>query len=75
MDMCDAVRMMVSLSGMSHREIAARLGKSDAYVSVMVGSVCSGRDVGIRKLAAIADACGYDLSLVDRETGRGITLG
>lgn len=74
MDICGAIREMVSSSGMSHREIAAKLGRSDAYVSVMLGSVCSGKDVGIRRVVALADACGCDVTLVDRETGRSVSL-
>ena len=74
MDLCNVMRKMVSESGKSHRELAHDLGRGDAYVSVAVSNVCAGRDVGVSRLVSIADACGYDVTVVDRSTGVGVTI-
>jgi hypothetical protein len=51
------------------------MGKSDAYVSVAVSNVCNGRDIGVSRFVSIADACGYNVEVVSRDTGERIRLG
>lgn len=75
MNLCEVMRRIVAGSGRTHRELASDMGMSDAYVSASVSRVCSGNDIGVGKLVSIADACGYDVELVSRETGERLTLG
>ena len=74
MNLCKALRSMTADSGKTHREIARDLGRGDAYVSVAVSNVCNGKDIGVGKLASIADACGYDVVLVNRGNGDQLTV-
>lgn len=75
MNLCGALRKMTADSGKSHREIAHDLGRGDAYVSVAVSNVCSGKDIGVSRLVSIADACGYDVVLAKRDGGESLTIG
>ena len=72
MDAIDALRVMVEASGMTHRQIAHRLGKYDAYVSQVLTRA---RDPQAATLADIARACGYRLDLVPLDGGATITIG
>ena len=75
MSLCELLRKIIDASGRSHRDLAASMGKSDAYVSVAVSNVCNGRDIGVSRFVSIADACGYDVEVVSRDTGERIRLG
>ena len=72
MDSITALRAMVEASGLTHRQIARRLGKYDAYVSQIM---TRGRDAQASTLADIAHACGYRLDLVPLDGGDPITIG
>lgn len=74
MDLYGVLRKMVSGSGKSHRELARDLMRGDAYVSVTLTKVCSGKDIGVSKLVSIADACGYDVAVVSRADGERVTI-
>ena len=75
MNLCEVMKEMVAESGKSHRELASELGRSSTYVSVAMTNVCNGKDVGVERFLAIADACGYDVVVVSRSTGESVTLG
>lgn len=72
MQTIDAMRAMIDQSGLTHRQIAHRLGKYDAYVSQVVSRA---RDPQASTLADIARACGYRLDLVPMDGGASITIG
>ena len=72
MDASQALREMVEASGLTHRQIARRLGRYDSYVSqVLTRSGSPGGDT----IASIAHACGYRLDLVPIDGGSTITIG
>ena len=62
MDAQGALRVMIEQSGLTHRQISARLGKHDTYISQAVR-----RSPGADTLASIASACGYRLVLVSND--------
>jgi len=72
MDVQQAMRAMVDASGMTHRQISARLGRYDSYVSQLLTrqSVPS-----VDTVAQVAHACGYRLELVPVGDGRSLTIG
>lgn len=72
MDTKQAIREIVQRSGLTHRQIAHRLGKYDTYVSQITSRATTpnGDD-----LAALARACGYRLELVPIDGGDHITIG
>ncbi len=72
MDVQQAMRAMVDASGMTHRQISARLGRYDSYVSQLLTrqSVPS-----VDTVAQVAHACGYRLELVPIGGGRSLTIG
>jgi transcriptional regulator with XRE-family HTH domain len=72
MDVQQAMRAMVDGSGMTHRQISARLGRYDSYVSQLLTrqSVPS-----VDTVAQVAHACGYRLELVPIGDGRSLTIG
>ena len=72
MQTIEAMRAMIDQSGLTHRQIAHRLGKYDAYVSQVVSRA---RDPQASTLADIARACGYRLELVPMDGGEAITIG
>lgn len=72
MDASSALRQMVETSGLTHRQIARRLGRYDSYVSQMLTrSGAPGADT----IASVAHACGYRLDLVPIDGGEPITIG
>ena len=72
MDSASALRYVVETSGLTHRQIAHRLGRYDSYVSqVLTRSGAPGADT----IATIARACGYRLELVPMDGGEAVTIG
>ena len=61
MDASQALRRMVETSGLTHRQIARRMGRYDAYVSQMLTRT---QAPGADTVASVARACGYRLELV-----------
>lgn len=72
MDVQQAMRAMVDASGMTHRQISARLGRYDSYVSQLLTrqSVPS-----VDTVAQVAHACGYRLELVPTADGDALVIG
>lgn len=72
MDVQQAMRAMVDASGMTHRQISARLGRYDSYVSQLLTrqSVPS-----VDTVAQVAHACGYRLELVPMAGGDALAIG
>lgn len=60
------IREMCKASGSSMRSVSAELGKSPAYVR-LAGR--AGGSPALATVADVADVLGYDLAIVDRETG------
>jgi len=71
MDSVQALREAVEVSGLTHRQVAQRMGRHGAYVSQTLRQKSVGGDV----LASIATACGYRLALVPLDGGRSIVIG
>ena len=71
MDSVQALREAVEVSGLTHRQVAQRIGRNDAYVSQAMRQKSIGGDV----LASIAHACGYRLELVPLDGGAPIVIG
>lgn len=67
----EAIRALVARSGKSARAISSQIGKSPNWLSATLGIVS---DTKAGTLAQIANACGFDLVLVDREHGETITI-
>lgn len=72
MQAIEAIREIVDTSGLTHRQIAARLGRYDTFVSQIL---TRGRDPQASTLADVATACGYRLELVPLDGGRSIVIG
>jgi hypothetical protein len=72
MDVQQAMRAMVDASGMRHRQISARLGRYDSYVSQLLTrqSVPS-----VDTVAQVAHACDYRLELVPMAGGDALVIG
>jgi transcriptional regulator with XRE-family HTH domain len=72
MDVQQAMRAMVDASGMTHRQISARLGRYESYVSQLLTrqSVPS-----VDTVAQVAHACGYRLELVPMAGGDALVIG
>ena len=69
MNVQSAVRHLVNMSGKSHRQLAADMGKSaPTYVSGMINR---GTDPQTSTFAMLARACGYRLQLVS-DDGRDV---
>lgn len=71
MDASGAARAMVDACGLTHRQVAARLGRYDAWLSQTLARPRLGADV----LAQVAHACGYRLELVPTMGGDEIVIG
>ena len=71
MDSVQALREAVEVSGLTHRQVAQRMGRHGAYVSQTLRQKSVGGDV----LASIATACGYRLALVPLDGGAPIVIG
>ena len=70
MDTKAAMHEMVVRCGLTHRQISARLGRHETYVSQTLRRV-----PGADTVAAIASACGYRLELVPVCGGESIPIG
>lgn len=60
------IRAMVRERGASLAGISRSLGKSDRWAGMVSAP---GRSPALATVAEIADALGYDVAIVDRETG------
>lgn len=60
MEVMDAIKAMIGLSGKSGRSISADIGRSSNYISVITAK---NADIGAAKVAEIARVCGYELVL------------
>ena len=71
MQTLDAVREMLGRRGMSMYAASVATGHRASYVQSLMR-----RKGGISApvLAMLGDVCGYDLALVDRETGEAIRI-
>jgi len=65
MQVTDAIREITLESGKTHRELAEKMGKAHAYVSAIISK---GTDPKTGTMAELANACGYDLVLVNRRS-------
>ena len=72
MQAIEAIREIVDISGLTHRQIAQRLDKYDTFVSQIL---TRGRDPQASTLADVATACGYRLALVPLDGGAPIVIG
>ena len=72
MQAIEAIREIVDISGLTHRQIAQRLDKYDTFVSQIL---TRGRDPQASTLADVAHACGYRLELVPLDGGAPIVIG
>lgn len=66
MQVNDCIKGMARAAGVSLAEVSRRLGRSERWASV-VGA--PGRSPALATVADVADACGFALAVVDRETG------
>ena len=71
MDGHDALREIVTRSGLTHRQIESRLHRSSGYI----GQALSRPKPGCDTLAEIARTCGYRLELVPMDGSDPITIG
>lgn len=67
----DAIKTMISNSGVSIRGLGALLDKSEFYIN---GIIYRGSVPKVDTTARIADACGYDLILRRRDDGDEILI-
>jgi len=67
MDARETLRYLIDQSGKPKTTISTDLGKSQGYIN---SYLTIGRAPGVDVLANIADVCGYDLVIVNRETGQ-----
>ena len=71
MDTLQAMREMLDNAGMTPYAAGKAVGKSHTYVS---GLFTRQTTPNANRLAIIADACGYDLVLQSRDTGKQIVI-
>jgi len=73
MDANKVLKYLVSSSGMSRAAISRKMGKNDNYISVRLQT--GRRNLPrIDTMSTVADACGYDLLLRNREDGTEIII-
>ena len=72
MDALQALREIVDGSGLTHRQIARRLGRYDSFVSQTLSRSATPQ---LDTLIDVAHTCGYDLMLVPRDGGKAISIG
>lgn len=60
------IKELAAARGVSLRGLSAALGRSSAWGSCVSGA---GRSPALATVADVADVLGYDLAVVDRETG------
>lgn len=63
------IKELAAERGASLRSISAALGKTGTWASNVAGA---GRSPALATVADVADVLGYDLAVVDRETGETI---
>lgn len=66
MDYSDVLSGLIHHAGISYGETSRRLGKSPNWA---LNSSAPGRNPKLSTVADVADVCGVDVKLVDRETG------
>lgn len=71
MDAIQAMRIMQKASGKTGVQVSADIGRSRTYFGAITSAA---KPPQVDTLAAIADACGYDLQLVSRVHGDVIKL-
>ena len=71
MESKEALRYIIGRSGKPKTKISLELGKTSGYINAYLSI---GRTPGMDVFASIADVCGYDLLLVNRETGETIPI-
>lgn len=64
-----AIRTLLTRAGLTPWTVSKRMGRAGQYLDA---TMRAGRTPRADTLAEIADACGADLVLVDRETGETI---
>ena len=71
MNSVEALRHIVEASGRPKMRISADLGRSSNWLATTLRNA---QPPKAPTLAAVADACGYDLQLVRRDGGETITI-
>lgn len=71
MDSREALRYVLYRSNKPKTTVSQELGKSAGYINTYVSM---GKVPGLDTMASIADVCGFDLVLVDRESGESIRI-
>ena len=66
MDVSDVISTVVAHTGITYGETSRRLAKSYTWARNVAAP---GRDPKLATVADVADVCGVDVKLVDRETG------
>lgn len=64
----DAITELIETRGTSAGRVSVELGRSRSYVAGVAGR----QGVALGTVADVADVLGYDLAVVDRETGETI---
>lgn len=67
----EAIRAMLGASGKSQRGVSIELGRTHNWLNSTLGIA---QDTKAGTLAAIAKVCGYELQLVNRDTGDVLTI-
>lgn len=62
----EALKVLISASGISGREVSRTLGKAETWAST---STRPGRNPALATVADVADVVGVDVVLIDRATG------
>lgn len=71
MDSLEAARYMADRSGKSRDELSRTMGRSPSYVRTLLAR---GSDLSTSTLAALADACGYRLTVSPVDGGEPVTV-
>lgn len=65
---CDALREIIKRSGTNTAKISAGMGKGRTYLAnILVASGRRGGSMSTDTICKIAEICGYDLALIERE--------
>lgn len=65
------IRALVERSDLSYRQVAAELGRSSAWAST---TASPGRSPQLATVADVADVCGCDIAILDRESGETVAV-
>lgn len=60
-------RTMLSDAGLSYREASERIGMGESYVGGVLHNMENGSEPNVWTVAALAEACGYQLRLVGHD--------